>query len=483
MRKKSQIVIATVPWVDTNSPIMAPAALKSCLQENNIQSYAFDLNAEVKQIVENHPHRDSILKFFLTEKVDQTAKKSIKDIIDFMVDQIISHNPEWVGLSLLTYLSQITNFWICARLRQRAPEIKIIIGGPGAFVTLKSGNSYVASLKSQNLIDYYISGDGESSMVALMQGQTDYPGINDVNWQQISNLNDLPIPNYDDYDWSLYKNKQIRLVGSRGCVRDCTFCDIHEHWDKFQYKSGEKIFSEINCLKSKYPVNVFSFSDSLVNGNQKEYRHLIARLADFNASQNSMKDRIRWTGSFIIRPMDQMKESDWKLTAESGAEILSVGVESFVEHIRYHIRKKFSNVDLEFALEMGAKYGIKMNLLLIVGYATETQKDFDAQLKWVEDHKRFAGNPVNLVQIGSGLGILPGTWLDRNKDVLKITLGNSEVLQDWSSELTGTTPKIRMEWHHQMYEKLKECKFTPNYMHDNHVLIESYINDKYQTGS
>lgn len=472
------VVVVAVPWVDTDHPILAPALLKSILSCNNIESYAIDLNAEVRQLIKNHPHEDALLKFFLTEQLDRAAKDSAKQIIDFMVDRILASNPQWVALSLFSYLSQIITRWLCQRIRQRAPKARIVIGGPGAFVTLRAGDDYAKSLKRQNLIDHYVSGDAEVSIVRLLLGDTNYAGIDSTSWQQMPDLNDSPLPDFDDYDWSLYKHRRISLVGSRGCVRDCTFCDIHEHWSKFQWKTGNKLFSEIKHLKSKYGLNVFHFADSLVNGNQKEHKNLLVQLANYNSTQ-SPENRVAWSGNFIIRPKGQMKEHDWQLTARSGAAVLSVGVESFVEHIRYHIRKKFSNDDLRFALDMAAKYNIKIILLMIVGYVTETQEDFDQQLRWVEDHKQYANNPVWSVHIGSGLGILPGTWLDRNKESLGITINNPDVLQDWVSTKTATTPQIRMEWHSMMKQKLEDCGFNAEFNKDNHMLIESYLNAKH----
>jgi radical SAM superfamily enzyme YgiQ (UPF0313 family) len=174
-----------------------------------------------------------------------------------------------------------------------------------------------------------------------------------------------------------------------------------------------------------------------------------------------------------------MKEEDWRLTAASGATILSVGVESFVEHIRYHIQKKFSNQDLDFALEMGQKYNVAMLLLMIVGYVTETQKDFDEALEWIKSHRHFAGSPVRRVQIGSGLGILPGTTLYRQRDKLGIKLSDSTVTQDWVNNRTGSDPNLRMKWHRQMKSVLEQNGFEVDYLKDNHTLIENYINEKY----
>jgi radical SAM superfamily enzyme YgiQ (UPF0313 family) len=476
-----KVVISSVPWTDTPSPIMAPAVLKSCLQARGISTLALDINAEIYTKIKDHPAKDSILKFFLTEQVDRAHKKEILDVIDYMADRLLSSGANWVCLSLLTYLSQIATKWLCYRIKKHDPTIKIVIGGPGAFISLKSVDNYAQNLRSQGLIDFFISGDGESSLPALISGDSEYPGVNSLAWKQLEDLDSIPYPDFDDYPWHLYDMKKVSVIGSRGCVRKCTFCDIHEHWTKYQWRSGAKIFEEIRYQKERYGIKFFFFADSLVNGNQREYRELVTRLADYNDQQTSDEDRIQWIGMFIIRPQDQMKERDWELTARSGALLLHVGVESFVEHIRYHIGKKFNNQDLDFALSMGAKYGIRMALLMIVGYVTETQEDFEQQLKWVQDNRHYAGSPVEIVQIGSGLSILPGTWLDKNYQNLNIVKSDSDVCQDWTREEIGSTPLRRMQWHSEIKLTLEQNGFHVDYMLDNHTLIEKYINEKYQS--
>lgn len=474
-----QVVIASVPWTDSEFPVMAPAVLKSVLTTHGITSATVDLNAEVRHYLNKHPKKDNILKFFLTEQVGRASQSDVLDAIDFMAHRLLAFNAKWIALSLLTYLSQIPCRWLCMRIRQLSPTTKIVIGGPGSAVSLKSLDDYAPGLKRQGLIDHFVAGDSEQSFPKLLAGQLTYPGVDSSNWKQLEDLNSLPCPDFDDYDWTLYPIKAISIVGSKGCVRECTFCDIHEHWSKYQWRTGDNIFAEMQYQRERHGINFFTFADSLVNGNQKEYRRLITLLAEYNASQSRPEDRIRWTGAFIIRPQDQMKEADWALTAASGAEMLSVGVESFVEHIRYHIKKKFSNADLDFALSMGQRYNVKMILLFIVGYVTETQQDFEQQLQWVRDNKHYADSPVHMVQIGSGLGILPGTWLDRNKEMLGLAVPDSEVAHDWSCDSTGSTPMLRLKWHHTMQQELTQNGFNADYLADNHVLIESYINDKY----
>jgi hypothetical protein len=474
---KQNVVIASVPWTDSNAPIMAPAVLKSVLESHNISSVAIDLNAEVKNKIKDNPFRNEIISFFLTEKTSAVCVDEIYNLFDWMADKILSQNPDWVCLSLLTYLSQITNKWLCVHLKQRKPDLKIVIGGPGCFTTLKSMDTYALNLKKQKIIDYFISGDGEESLPQLLQGNEKYHGINASYWKEVENLDKLPVPNYEDYDWNLYKLKKVSIWGSRGCVQNCTFCDIHEHWNKFQWRSAESIFNEMMIQNQKYGINSFHFADSLVNGNQKEYRKLIKLLAEYNQDQTE-DTKIKWSGFFIFREQDQMKEEDWLYTAKSGAAVLNVGVESFVEHIRYHVKKNFNNKDLEYGLEMCKKYSINVSLLLIVGYVTETQQDHEEQLNWIRSHKHFGNHPVISTHVGSGLAILPGTELHRTYKDLGIVLNSDQVYQDWTRSDINSTPEIRMHWHQKIMEELEKNGFNPTFGQDNHVLIEKYFEKK-----
>jgi radical SAM superfamily enzyme YgiQ (UPF0313 family) len=480
MSTTATVVIASIPWTDTNSLLMAPGVLKSTLTRAGITSVALDLNQEARQQLLASEYSTEITQFLLTQEVAPAAQPAIHALFNNMADRILSYNPEWVCLSLLTYLSQNTCRWLCFILKKRRPDIKIVIGGAGCFISLKSIDSFAVNLRSRGLVDYFISGDGEQALTELIQGNTTYPGVNVTTWQELRNLDNLPFPDYTDYNFDLYSTKSVGIWGSRGCVRECTFCDIHEHWSKFQWRSADSIFEEICQQHQQYGITLFKFSDSLINGNQKEYRHLIKLLAEYNSGLSD-SNRIRWTSFFIFRPETEMSEEDWRLTAASGAFLLLVGVESFVDHIRDHLKKKFTNRDLDYGLRMAQKHSVNLTLLMIVGYVTETEQDHQEQLEWIRQNRNYAGNPVKLVQVGSTLSILPGTWLDKHREELNIKMGSDEVYQDWTREDIGSTPEVRMRWHQEMVSELEQNGFTPIFAQDNHMLIETYIKKTYAT--
>lgn len=474
MTDTTSVVIATVPWTDTDSLLMAPGLLKSSLTSNNIMSVAIDLNQEVRHRVLSSQYRDQLIHFMLTSEVKAEAKQAIYELFHWMADRVTEYKSEWIALSLLTYLSQHSCRWLCFLIKQRNPNVKIVIGGAGCFSSLKGIDTFSSQLKSTGLIDYFINGDGEQSLVELIKGNTGYPGINSIVWQEIEQLDQLPFPDYSDYNFDLYSAKSVGILGSRGCVRECTFCDIHEHWSKFRWRSADSIFAEIMHQYSNYGTRIFKFNDSLINGNQKEYRNLIKLLADFNRPLDDNK-KIQWTSFFIFRPSGQMSEDDWRLTKESGAIFLSVGVESFVDHVREHLKKKFTNADLEYNLRLAQKYKVPVSLLILVGYVTESENDHLAQLEWVRQNKHYANDPIVSIQIGSTLGILPGTWLHKHYKQLGIVLNSTEVYQDWTRADINSTPAIRMQRHQELNNELKENGFCSVYTQDNHMLIENYI--------
>ena len=136
-----------------------------------------------------------------------------------------------------------------------------------------------------------------------------------------------------------------------------------------------------------------------------------------------------------------MTEDDWKLTGKSGANDLIIGVESLVDSIRYHMRKKFTNKDMRFGLEMAKKYNIGLTLLLIIGYVNETEKDFEESLQWLHDHREFATMPIRNLSAGGTLTVTDLSDLYQNAEDFDITLGDKIYL--WENKSINLTFEVR----------------------------------------
>jgi len=410
-----KVIIAAVPYVNTARPLAAPAVLKASLSKHGIDAVALDLNADVENYLQKHKHKQEFVWFFKNQIISEPIVDELVSMIDHCAEEILMHKPTIIGLSLFCYSCQHFTAWLCAALRQKSPDTKIIIGGPG--LQLLSGMidfSFPAKLKKKGLIDDYISGDGEISLVEYVKGNLNYPGINSSQWQPVDDLNSLPMPDYSDYRWHRYAEKSVPIIDSRGCVQNCEFCDVIVYWKKFQWLNADNIFNQMMSQMEKYGYTKFEFRSSVCNGNLKEFKKLLKLLSDYNLNQNLYPtERISWDGSFIIRSALVHNEEFWKLLKDSNPERLFVGVESVVERVRVQLGKKFSNQDLDHFLEMTQKYQIPVNLLCISGYPSETDEEYEASKQWFRDRSKYANNSVAGVQLSSS-SVLPGTQLEKN---------------------------------------------------------------------
>jgi hypothetical protein len=446
------VVIAAVPLVETTEILMAPALLKACLNKHDISAVALDLNIDIVNRLKDHPKSTQIKNFFFTQNIDPDVIDEICDIIDYCAEKICQQQPTVIALSLLTYSCQIFTRWLCAKLRSLAPDVKIVIGGTGIKNFIADfDNSFCQQCVRLNLIDDYITGDGEVSFVEYIKGNLTYPGINSDQWQRTPDLNVVPFPDYSDYDFEKYELGDIPLCDSRGCVKNCEFCDVIEYWTKFQWRSAENIFQEMLWQIQKYQRHSFSLRSSLVNGNMKEFRLLLDLICNYNQDK-PRASQISWKGYFIVRTQSQHPPELWEKLRNSNGTLI-VGVESVVSRVRHGMGKTFSNEDLDYHLAMGKKFQVSMVLLMIVGYPTETQDDYEFTKQWIKDRKNYANDTV--VKIGLSLAsVLPNTQLSRNAS--KHNLKLHPILPSvWINQNLKITSTQRVEY---LKELLRICK-------------------------
>ena len=466
------VLIITVPWVDTNMPLMAPAVLKPAIEKTGHSCLAVDLNAEVHHWVSNHPQKGKLIDFFFDGRLDPELEVEVNDFFESTVKQILTWSPKWVGFSTFTFLCQHSLQWLCYFLRKHDPAIKIIIGGPGCLPTIAGSSTFVSRLRKMDLIDFHIRGDGELAIQELLSGNQSYEGINSNAWQEMTReeLEQLPFPDYSNYDLTLYNKQAIPIIGSRGCVRQCTFCDYIQNWKKFQWRSADSIFDEMMHSVNVHGITKFKFQDSLVNGNSKEFNKLMEMMADYNQSH---AQQLEWAGFYIFREITSKTDHEWEMIAKSKTKYIEVGIESFSQHIRYAMGKKFSNESIIYHLEKAKQHGITCFSMMIVGYINETQQDIDYTKQWLRDNTRFKDNII--FHWGTGLAIFDQTYLHQNKDVLGIKM-IGEQPHEWTSDSAGTTPAQRAQWTRELIALSKELGYgLSDTQFDAHFLLEKNL--------
>ena len=324
------IVITSLPGMDKDKPAPGPAFLNGFLEP---------LGYKVKVIDGNQ--LDDLERIHL---------------------EISQYEFKWLGISVFSYLQKDD------ALKLAEEYDNVLFGGSGVDVNLPKKN--------------YIVGEGEHALLEFLKGNLNYPGINGNQPKQMENIEDLPPPDYSDV---IHKHKYDTAIisGSRGCVRKCTFCDVMTIWPKYRWKTGKKIADDMHEVANKTGLKKIGFSDSLVNGSMKHFRDMCSELS-------KREKKVQWNGQFIVRGAKTFSSEDFDNLANSGCNGLTMGIESGSEAVRDHMRKKFSNEDIEYFVTNLGDRNIKMKFLLIVGYPTETEEDFEMTLEMLRKYGKYS---------------------------------------------------------------------------------------------
>jgi|TARA_B100001964_G_scaffold242210_1_gene316412 radical SAM superfamily enzyme YgiQ (UPF0313 family) len=440
----TDIVIATVPYIEFYLPPAGPAALKGHLESNGISCDTMDLNISLKKNFTDKTELNEVISFLTTE--EYTIKsKSVQHKVDTMVNnwckELLSTNPTWIGLSVFSRDSLKSCELTVKKMKELKHNSKIMLGGMG--ITKDTIHQF------EEYVDAWIIGEGEEALVNLVRGNMNAKGINGQA-DTITDLNKLGVPNYNDYDLDAYdtfydNERVVQITGSRGCVRNCTFCNVAAQWPKFVWRSGQHIFDEIKTLYETKGVKNYFFTDSLINGNMKEYLNMIELLANYNNKHNA---GIRWGGQYIIRRRHTTPQDYFSMTAESGAYNLAIGIESGSDNVLTHMRKHFTRDDTDFFAEGFSKHKITVSYLMLIGYPTETDEDFKQTLDLFFDHTKYVADGTILgATLNMTMAILPHTPVETMKELYEVDTSapNSNIVGWRSKVVPGLDWKRRLE--------------------------------------
>ena len=374
-------IVIHPPFLEPHRPPISCAIIGEVFRINGFDVSVIDLNIELFHELGADQYYDCQNNHSIMQE-DQVQRKAIDKIFAQHLTKEKFAEVEFVAVSCFSYWNIRMTEDICRYLRNICNS-KIVIGGPG-LEYYESGKR----LWQEKLADYYVVGEGEIAIEQIIKGHTKIAGVNGEPQEQIENIENLPLPNYgffdlNRYDW-LLDAPDVLIYGSRGCVRKCTFCDIQHYWPKFRWRTGISIADEMISNYEKYGVRYFYFADSLVNGNLKEFEKFSERLASYK------ENFFRWAGYAIVRPKGQHSANHFDVIKASGAWQWAVGVETGVDRIRFEMKKKFTNEDIEWHLEQCQRIGLRNLFLMIPTWHTETLEEHQQYLEIFPRWKHFA---------------------------------------------------------------------------------------------
>jgi radical SAM superfamily enzyme YgiQ (UPF0313 family) len=429
MNESKKVVIISVPYCEPY-PMVAPVLLSACLNQAGIPAVGIDFNAKFVAEFHNRPYYSNLKNFLCMGHLvnDQMDPGMFRDIYKFtkrfLQELHQEHNPEYVGLSIFTSESLDFGLVLSYMLRRYFPNTKILAGGKGLEVDHTPGLKQYKRWADNGIADLVVVGDAEAEVVASIQYHK--TGLVISNPQTKFDLDQIPVPAWQDYNLEFYsqiasaRDNQIKntepymaITGSKGCVRKCTFCDVASFWPDFIYRDPVRVADEIIHNYIHTGIKNFHFTDNLINGSISNYRAMNQRLIE------KVPGLINYQGYAIFRGRDQMPDEDFKLAAAAGCQSWVVGVESGSEKVRYDMKKKFNNDDLDWSVRALHKYNISQSWLLMVGYPSETHEDFVETQQLLKRYAHLSTN--NMIQIGitPTFSLLPNSPLLNDTELVK----------------------------------------------------------------
>jgi hypothetical protein len=254
MYKKVALVASAILTLER--PPAAIAILAGVCEKNAVDYKFFDINLYLFYHFGRDRWEQIGSSFIELEEICQTdpeLKIQIDQALDYITNEILEYTPDLVAISSFSALQISWTQMLLRKLREKS-TVTVIAGGPGIIYEQQPNKSAGKILAEQNLVDYYVLGEGDQVFHEFLNGIINL-GVNHKldkyeTWvPQLDNLDSLTLPTYKKLNINSYKSflneSEIPITGSRGCVRRCTFCDVGNIWKKFRFRSASSVVSEI----------------------------------------------------------------------------------------------------------------------------------------------------------------------------------------------------------------------------------------------
>ncbi len=278
---------------------------------------------------------------------------------------------------------------IASAIKKFNKECIVIIGGVHATF------AYEQILNSAESIDIVSIGEGEETMGELADMLCRYgmkpsqlsriAGIAFRNSENhivltprrecISDLDTIPYPMYGLLQKDVTDNVMIRVITSRGCSNNCSFCVPSKVFNELRFRKVKKVVDELEYYTVTYGWRLFMIGDLNFLSSYKyalEFcNEIIARKLD-----------IAW----ICQSRTDFIDADiTRLMKKAGCIMVCLGIESAEQDILDHSHKRISIGQSKEACRIVKHSGIYLYTYWVFGLPGETHDSAHATIKLLRD--------------------------------------------------------------------------------------------------
>lgn len=320
-------------------------------------------------------------------------KERLKETTFFYTDEFNLENIHQYKSFDLICLSAVTPqakqaYEIRAKLKEKYPDIKVMIGGPHT-------KGYLEECFRERF-DIISLGDGERIFKSILTGniQTLSKLLHSFSTPETvvfedrlneSDLNSFPIPlrqkeYINRYKYKLEDRSATTLVNSRGCFMKCEFCE--DRLTGARWHSIEHFKSELDSIVSLGITGVMIFDD-LFAFSPKKVASYLEVLKKFKREYGLI---FRCFGH--PRTMSLFPEMAHML-AEAGCVELGFGAESASQEILDRVGKDTKVEQLHNFIKISVKEGIKVKAFFMISLPGETKKTFKQTYDFIKRYRKL----------------------------------------------------------------------------------------------
>ncbi len=301
---------------------------------------------------------------------------------------IIKEKPNIIGFSVYSQ-AKSGNYDLAAKIKQRFPDIPIIMGGIHI-------NVEPTVVLSYNFVDYICLGEGEEAVVELCEHLMENKSLEGVrnigyktNGQIILNplrplveMDSLPFLDYDSFavyhQYGPFRGRFLRMAlveATRTCPYACAYCGnrIYEPLyrasnQKFHYrhKSPRRWVEEMKFYKEKYNVEFLNIVDGTY----------VAQNTSIFEELAPMYQKEVGLPFFCDATVHCINPRKVELLKQMGCVCVNIGLETGSEEYREkYLAKGMSNDKIIRAFHMVKDAGMEARSYNIIGLPFQTRED------------------------------------------------------------------------------------------------------------
>lgn len=295
-----------------------------------------------------------------------------------IVAEVQRQKPDVVGMSVFTIA--LDDYLSVAKSIKESCDVPLIAGGPHVFVD-KDG------LQEEGYFDYMVPGEGERTIVELMQaieagrGAQAVPGalartngkwVDGGHRKTIDNLDELPFPafhllgdiwQYRPTPFGYRRLPHLPIVASRGCPFACNFCS--NIWGrKWRAHSAEYVVELIKYMMRDFGVREVWFVEDTFAIDRQRVVGICEGIIKAGLD-------IVWTCMTNAHILD---EELLKLMRRAGCWQIQLGLESGNDRVLKSTKKPITTRIVREKVTLINKCGIKVRGYFILGHLTDTKE-------------------------------------------------------------------------------------------------------------